>query len=254
MGVEQSTDALPDELLVQVLSLLSGVDLAAASGVNRHLRRVSSTDLLWRRLVSVDFSAYIVPANSPLDNRELYRHLAVNYKPGRRALNGKFFAFRGEWRGFDRYRFGFDLILAPHDLGPGAGRCGGDGSIGVCGRLNWTLTGVPGHRSFLRSRLGDHASELLVGIYNPAARLLLVSGYQKLETQINGVGLIACDEYRITLASDGLSFKGVTRGNEFEWNNNIEGDYEQSLDLYGQALSPDEPRPVLLPEFDFLNS
>lgn len=113
--------------------------------------------------------------------------------------------YRGSWRDpVEQIVFAFDLRLE---------RSGNN----LKGRILWTLMATPpGHA--LADRVNEVGTEQVVGTWDPATRMVKLKG-----THVDS-SLLATDEYKLTIASDGASFVGKTRGNQGTWNNDIDGE------------------------------
>ncbi|MGZ5966048.1 MAG: hypothetical protein ACXWP4_00175 [Polyangiales bacterium] len=116
--------------------------------------------------------------------------------------------FRGNWRDpGEQIVFSFDLRLERADTT-------------LSGRILWTLIATPpGHP--LSDRVNEVGTEVVVGEWDPQARLVKLKG-----TSVDST-LLATDEYKLTISPDGSGFTGKTRGHKGLWSNEITGERVQ---------------------------
>eukprot|EP01116_Phalansterium_solitarium_P020646 TRINITY_DN6146_c0_g1_i1.p2 TRINITY_DN6146_c0_g1~~TRINITY_DN6146_c0_g1_i1.p2 ORF type:complete len:280 (-),score=36.95 TRINITY_DN6146_c0_g1_i1:184-1023(-) len=231
---------LPDELLLKISVFLPARDLASASRVNRQLHAVVTTDSLWRRLLQVDYPYCHTETHAPTTFYESYRSVAARYMPGRRALQGTFFAFRGEWFGRQGYHFHVQMLV---EIAPESQLSDKDSGrvADVRGHLRWTLVEASDPSSPLASRVGQTGRELVTGSYQRPVQLLALLVYEKLND-----GLVDIDEYQFTVAPDGLSLSGEPSIRHPSWRGALTMSYDAELDANGDALEPDDPQPPFL--------
>lgn len=111
---------------------------------------------------------------------------------------------KGAWYGDDGYVFTFTSLLSYATNG-----------TAVDGVLNWTLKSTP-TGSPLSNRIGNSAREFVRGTFDPVSRRLDLSGYM-----VDDESLLSTDVYRITVAADGKTLSGITRGNSGAYKSTI---------------------------------
>lgn len=131
------------------------------------------------------------------------------------------FKFIGEWVSPDRgYTYNFKITL----------KIIGDHkeeiqTVPIEGCILWSLENTP-ENSHILHRLGDHGREFVEGIFQRDKRQMEFQGVRK---DVSAEGLIALDQYRITLSEDGQSFEGVTLGHDRLWANIMRGKTEEAI-------------------------
>lgn len=116
--------------------------------------------------------------------------------PGSEASSVPFrHLWRGRWRGADGVEFSFWLDVAPTS---DSGQCKG--------QFHWQLRSARG-RPDLAGYINQMGTEYVRGRYDPQTRGLELAGYSTDRPEWLGL-----DEYHLTIAEDGLSFSGTTRG------------------------------------------
>ncbi|CAF4295349.1 unnamed protein product, partial [Rotaria sordida] len=83
-------------------------------------------------------------------------------------------------------------------------------NVPIEGFILWSLEKAP-ENSHIFHRIGDYGREFVEGTYYRDKYQIEFEGVRK---DVSAEGLIALDQYRITLSEDGQSFEGVTSGNE----------------------------------------
>lgn len=137
------------------------------------------------------------------------------------ALKGKKFHYKGNWKSGSSnpgWSYKFKIVLSRKEK---EAQSTESNIVPVEGAITWTLLECPPYRgSYLAHRVGDSGREFVEGTFKINERLIAVKGI-KMDTSAQG--LIALDEYKLTVSEDGNSFEGITQGNSGAWDNKIHG-------------------------------
>jgi hypothetical protein len=98
-------------------------------------------------------------------------------------------------------------------------------TVPIEGCILWSLEKAP-ENSHIIHRLGDYGREFVEGTFQRDKRQMEFQGVRK---DVSAEGLIALDQYRITLSEDGQSFEGVTLGHDGLWANIMQGRTEEAI-------------------------
>jgi hypothetical protein len=173
---------------------------------------------------------YIDIPTDPIVQNELLReaqyycldNLVQFLKMGMNVLNStNEFKYVGEWTNPKHgYTYNFKITL----------KIIGDHkeeiqTVPIEGCILWSLEKAP-ESSHILHRLGDHGREFVEGTFQRDKRQMEFQGVRK---DVSAEGLIALDQYRITLSEDGQSFEGVTLGNDGLWATIMRGKTEEAM-------------------------
>ncbi|CAF1248355.1 unnamed protein product [Rotaria sp. Silwood1] len=98
-------------------------------------------------------------------------------------------------------------------------------TVPIEGYILWSLEKAP-ENSHILHRIGDYGREFVEGTFHRDKCQMEFHGVRK---DVSAEGLIALDQYRITLSEDGQSFEGVTLGNDRLWANIMQGKTEEAI-------------------------